>query len=593
MTTKLHELARSGDLAGLEAELRNSGVHDQLDEEGQTPLMVAVSSPQAGVEAVRCLIEHGADVQGVSGPPASLTETIAALRSAGIDATDLERQQREFSGDSVLSIAVKVSPLAKIRLLLEHGADASWANTKGYGPVLNTLFRRVETTEDERLEILGCLLDGGASPNVASQYGESPLSVASQRADSRLLRCLLDRGADPAVLHWNDLFEAIAFDDATRFTAALAGGAPLEAVDAWGRTPFLCAVQFGRLSMAQTLLEQGAARDAVGRAGLTALHYAIMGNQVEVLRWLLAADVAARGADSLNASPLRHAVQFDHPECARLLIASGADIHEESHGFGLMYEARSPETALVLLDAGLALDGLPGEQRPRLCRTPAAGQFAVRREDYASFHTRRFGRANPEEQGNSFWNELVRARCSAYEARQRYGDEVDEPTYGEPTWCCLRFGQSLTRLPSGEFVEIGGEHEDFYDPDFCIYNDVIVHDGRGGFRILGYPEGVFPPTDFHSATWLDGAIFIIGSLGDPEARRVGETPVYRLDVSTWRIAAVATRGPSPGWIHKHRARAEPAGTILIEGGQIWDGADLVDNRRVFRFDPSSGHWSAL
>jgi hypothetical protein len=26
-------------------------------------------------------------------------------------------------------------------------------------------------------------------------------------------------------------------------------------------------------------------------------------------------------------------------------------------------------------------------------------------------------------------------------------------------------------------VQIGSEHEDDYDPDFCIYNDVFVHGG--------------------------------------------------------------------------------------------------------------------
>jgi hypothetical protein len=33
-----------------------------------------------------------------------------------------------------------------------------------------------------------------------------------------------------------------------------------------------------------------------------------------------------------------------------------------------------------------------------------------------------------------------------------------------------RFGQSLTLLPDCRAVQIGGEHEDWYDADFCIYN---------------------------------------------------------------------------------------------------------------------------
>ena len=43
---------------------------------------------------------------------------------------------------------------------------------------------------------------------------------------------------------------------------------------------------------------------------------------------------------------------------------------------------------------------------------------------------------------------------------------------------------------------MGGEHEDFYDPDFCIYNDVVVYDGHGDFTIYGYPKEVFPSHGF-------------------------------------------------------------------------------------------------
>ncbi len=62
-------------------------------------------------------------------------------------------------------------------------------------------------------------------------------------------------------------------------------------------------------------------------------------------------------------------------------------------------------------------------------------------------------------------------------------------------------------------VQIAGKHEDFYDPDFYIDNDVIVHDTKGKFKIYSYPEEVFSPTDSHSATFPDRFIYIIGSIG--------------------------------------------------------------------------------
>ncbi|MFP6765327.1 MAG: hypothetical protein VB858_16990, partial [Planctomycetaceae bacterium] len=212
--------------------------------------------------------------------------------------------------------------------------------------------------------------------------------------------------------------------------------------------------------------------------------------------------------------------------------------------------------------------------------TPAA--------DCARQRAPRFGTAHPDEMNNSFRDEMVRTRWNAWQARTQsgYAEACDGPV-----WCFQRFGQSLTQLPAGEFVEIGGEHEDFYDPDFCIYNDVVVHDGQGQFRILGYPPDVFPPTDFHSATFVDGSIYIIGCLGYPDDRRPGETPVFRLNCETWCIEPVESREQLPGWIHSHQAQLCEDGTILVRGGRIWNGQADVASQQDFRFDPRTGCWS--
>ncbi len=58
-----------------------------------------------------------------------------------------------------------------------------------------------------------------------------------------------------------------------------------------------------------------------------------------------------------------------------------------------------------------------------------------------------------------------------------------------PVWCFERYGQSITCLPDGRFVQIGGEHEDSYDRDFCIYNDVFVHRPDGTFEPLRLSGG--------------------------------------------------------------------------------------------------------
>ena len=93
-----------------------------------------------------------------------------------------------------------------------------------------------------------------------------------------------------------------------------------------------------------------------------------------------------------------------------------------------------------------------------------------------------------------------RSRLDAYRANQvlQGPPSID----AGPMWCFERFGQSTTPL-GAVTVLIGGEHEDHYDPDFHIYNDLVVIAPGGGTEIYGYPRSVFPPTDFHSATPTD------------------------------------------------------------------------------------------
>jgi hypothetical protein len=163
-------------------------------------------------------------------------------------------------------------------------------------------------------------------------------------------------------------------------------------------------------------------------------------------------------------------------------------------------------------------------------------------------------------------------------------------------WCFDRFGKSETSLPDGRVVHIGGEHEDFYDPDFFIYNDVTTIGGDGGIAIRGYPTSVFPPTDFHTATTADNSIIVIGNLGYPEHRLVGSTPVFRVAIDTMGIDRVDTIGEGPGWIHKHSAvLADDASAIVVRGGVIWrgDALSMIENIDSWSLDIGTGRWTRL
>lgn len=200
----------------------------------------------------------------------------------------------------------------------------------------------------------------------------------------------------------------------------------------------------------------------------------------------------------------------------------------------------------------------------------------VTRDEFDLNRTRRPGRTNPERFLPNFWYEQLRTgRYSAPNSLEHKKDRA------KPVWSFSRYGRSATLLDDGRLVFIGGEHEDHYDPDFCIYADVTVLDGKGGVEHFIYPEEMFPPTDFHSATLVDDQIWLIGNLGYVESRRNGITQILRLDLTDFSIQPVATTGESPGWIHKHCAVLDGSGIIVI-GGEI--GPDFRDNEEAYLLD---------
>lgn len=236
----------------------------------------------------------------------------------------------------------------------------------------------------------------------------------------------------------------------------------------------------------------------------------------------------------------------------------------------------------------------------------------ISRRDFEAQRGRRFGASNPERMDLPFWRAMVHeheeARLRRWERREpeglgysptsarRYFGEEDDDTKG-PIWNFDRMGSTRTAHPDGRVIHVAGEHEDFYDPDFCIYNDVVVLDLDGSIQIFGYPREVFPPTDFHTASLCGERLILIGCLGYPEERRPGVTPVFALHLDDYRVEPLPSHGEAPGWIWGHEAELSH-GVITIRGGEVWsskDGGDPRTRRNFddFAYEVETGRWARL
>ena len=194
---------------------------------------------------------------------------------------------------------------------------------------------------------------------------------------------------------------------------------------------------------------------------------------------------------------------------------------------------------------------------------------------------------------NPFWAWLIEEGLSAYHANEAFGGARSEEA--GPCWSWDRYGRSETTMPDGRVISIGGEHEDSYDPDFYIYNDVVVSDPAGRVEIFGYSEEAFPPTDFHTATLAEDRIVVIGNLSYPTLRR-DRAQVVVLDTNHYAFDRIDTSGNGPLWLHKHSAKlAEGGRAILVRGGLINDPRwpSLVENIDDWRLDLDTWRWDRL
>ncbi len=595
----IHIHAANGDMAALAAELENGVSVEAHNKEGRTPLMVAAASPKAGIEMLQFLLDQGANVNARSLPrkPVELTEEgRATMEEAGIDTSIYDRQKDTPSVDSVLRYAVKSASHEKIVLLLEAGADAGFVNAAGYGILVNAM-HRIDDSDEEHRAIVETLIDAGTPLDAVSDYGESAICVASRCGKFEMVAMLLERGADPEPLDWTPLFHEVATGNLNAVARLVDEGATLEQRDAWDRTPFLLSVHAGHLEIAKHLLDRGSDRSATGRCGQTALMYAISRDDAVMLKWLIAMGWDVEEADEFGGFPLEQAAQEGAVGCVKVLLGAGARVdRRDEYDSGAIQAAASPKIVHLLAAAGEDLSDVGPKMRQQLAGTEADSLIEVSEQDYHGNRQRVFGASNPEKMNNVLWDVMVRTRMGAHRCASNYNDSSYDRGIRvgrDPVWCFQRFGHSITQLPDGRYVEIGGEHEDHYDPDFCIYNDVVVHHGEGTFDIYGYPEEVFPPTDFHSATLVWPHIYIIGCLGYPKQRRPGETPVYRLHCETWAIERVACTGDAPGWVYQHQAKLMGDRMIRVFGGLLEDGVseDEVKNTGEFVLNLTTLEWS--
>ncbi|MBN3927991.1 ankyrin repeat domain-containing protein [Nostoc sp. NMS4] len=564
---KIYIYVQQGNMAGVARKLANGVDIDCIEKHSrQTPLMCAVSSSTVGMDMIRFLLEHGANVNAV------------------------------VEENTVLGLAVQSGNLDKIQLILDAGADINYQSPDGYDVLINAMHGRNILQDENLISTLNLLISRGAAVNGMSRYGESAIKIATHIGRFDAVKLLLNAGANSEQLGWTELIHAIVFGSLEQVKLLLEQGADIDVRDCWYRTPWLLSIQMGEIPKAKLLLAAGANQNDVGICGKTSLMYATEDNSPEVLQWLIAEGCDIEATDDFANTPLIIAAEYGAIDCVRILLEAGANPSKINNCDRKAIKiATNKEIVKMLIASGEDVSDINDDMRRSLTGI-ANSKFSLLElspEQYFAGKHPRFGKTNPELMQIPFWQVMIYEGCSAYDAQNTFKDIEN---CQDKVWCYDRFGRSITQLPDGRIVEIAGEHEDYYDSNFCIYNDVVVYQGDGNFQIFGYPQYIFPPTDFHSATLVGEYIYIIGTLGYSGTRIYNETPVYRLHIHTFEIEKVETSGEKPGWISHHKAYYKEPNKIYITGGKLCvlgndQSGDYIDNSVDYVLDLINLTWS--
>ena len=299
-------------------------------------------------QALTKLISSGADVNArdsrentplMYAAAVGSEDTMGKLLAAGADAN----AKNSFGSTALMWCT---NDLAKVRLLLDKGADVNARSKPGFAPLF------IAAAHDGNVDVIRLMLDRGANPKAPGPAGVTAALIRSAAAnDTASARLLLEHGA---VAKAKGLF---------------------------GLTALHGAAQNGNGELVKLLLAQGADVNAqaepvfgtvkngdIGIGSLTPLIVAVSARSPETVRLLLGAGADINARDVRGMTPIMLAVATDHPneQIVRMVLAKAPamDARSKAGETALDWAIKFQNPAILPLIRNASKGIQPSKQEP-------------------------------------------------------------------------------------------------------------------------------------------------------------------------------------------------------------------------------------
>jgi ankyrin repeat protein len=269
----------------------------------------------------------------------------------------IDKAKNQTKLDEDLRKAVAAGDYEKVSALLYKGADILSSDDIAHWNSLQLAART------GHLEILKKLLADDKEGKLFSQFSESLLCGAAEERRVDMVRYLARRIGPAKRIYDYPLIRLVESDDVDILRLMVHQGADVNAIPKWcSDTPLIRAARKGKVRAAKFLIQHGTDVNARDGKGLTALDYAHNEGNNEVaqvltqdggrstssaremesplfspevldnpdrLKTILSRGADLKARDQYGWTPLLYALNYGHPDAAKIMIESGADVNDQ------------------------------------------------------------------------------------------------------------------------------------------------------------------------------------------------------------------------------------------------------------------------